>query len=285
MGNGLWLPPFSEADYSGLVPYPNTGADNTATGPTSPGGQLENWVIPSTDSNIYNHASLQFFFEDTTVTPPLYYGRITDATSPTWYRNVRPWTIDIEHVISQRANVTILNNVINPDKGQKTSLYYTLPNSGLVTIMVFDLAGDVVSILYHGQLAGGRPFDHLERHESAGAGGGARDILHPRRGGRHRRVSESARGAVESGRSGTKPTARSRRQGADGTLPEAKKEPPDWAAQLRSTVRVSMIAAHGVPIWPGPPQLKDFHDFLCVICRFYVRENLQNFSTLIDDEG
>jgi len=155
VSNGLWLPPFSEANYSGLVPYPDTGADNSASGPTSPGGQLENWVISSTNSNIYNHANLQFFFADNTVSPPLYYGRMTNANSPTWYLNVRPWTIDVMHVISQRANVTILNNVINPDKGQKASLYYTLPNPSLVTIVVFDLSGDIVSILYRGQISAG----------------------------------------------------------------------------------------------------------------------------------
>jgi len=155
VSNGLWLPPFNESNYSGLVPYPDTGADNSASGPVSPGGQLENWVIPSSNSNIYNHANLQFFFQDSTVSPPLYYGRMTDANSPTWYLNVRPWTIEILHVISQRANVTILNNVINPDKGQKASLYYTLPSANLVTITVFDLSGNVVAILYRGQLAAG----------------------------------------------------------------------------------------------------------------------------------
>jgi len=142
-----------------------------------------NYNVSAAQKNATWH--LQFFFVDdapaqTASYGPLCFGRITDANSSTWYRNVRPWAINIKHVISQRADVTILNNVINPDRGEKTSPYYFLSKDSTVTIMVFDLSGDVITVHSRGpQKAGG------EGH-----------LLHPADRKRHRRVSQGARGAV-----------------------------------------------------------------------------------------
>ena len=52
---------------------------------------------------------------------------------------------------SQRGEVTILNNVINPEQGDTTRLHYVLENSGTVTVQVFDLKGDIVDILHRGR--------------------------------------------------------------------------------------------------------------------------------------
>ncbi|HUX12356.1 MAG TPA: FlgD immunoglobulin-like domain containing protein, partial [Spirochaetia bacterium] len=171
LNNGLWMPDFSNAEtkFSGLVPYPDPGVDSLGVA-ASPGGQLRNYLIPQSNAKIQNGQQLQFFFEDNATNPanPLFYGRITDSTSSTWYRNIRPWSIDIRHVISQRGDVTILNNVINPDRGQKTSLYYTLPKDSTVTIMVFDLGGDVITVLSRGPQKAG---DHSTTWDGKNAQG------------------------------------------------------------------------------------------------------------------
>jgi flagellar hook assembly protein FlgD len=52
--------------------------------------------------------------------------------------------------------VTILHNVINPLRGEKTNLHYVVDKPGYVTITVFDLSGDIVNVLYRGQQAAGQ---------------------------------------------------------------------------------------------------------------------------------
>ena len=58
--------------------------------------------------------------------------------------------------MTQRGEVTILHNVINPNYGEQTNLEYTLTQGGMVTINVFDLAGDLVNTLYSGQRSPGQ---------------------------------------------------------------------------------------------------------------------------------
>ena len=72
-----------------------------------------------------------------------------------WYNNLRPWLFEIHEVIEQRGRVTILDNVINPEQGDTVKLQYILPDSGMVTIQVFDLSGDIVDVLYRGSQKAG----------------------------------------------------------------------------------------------------------------------------------
>jgi hypothetical protein len=105
-------------------------------------------VIPGdTDPEISDNAGLEFFFEIGGV----YCGRLTRPTASDWYRSVRPWLIDIQDVVRQRGGVTILDNVINPTRGETVKLSYQLPGAGMVNIMVFDLKGDIVDVLYRGR--------------------------------------------------------------------------------------------------------------------------------------
>ena len=64
-----------------------------------------------------------------------------------WYNHITPWTFDLHDIRTQRGGATILNNVIRPDRGELTTLQYTQPSSGPVTIMVFDLSGSIVNVL------------------------------------------------------------------------------------------------------------------------------------------
>jgi flagellar hook assembly protein FlgD len=52
---------------------------------------------------------------------------------------------------TQRGQVTLMSNLINPTRGETTKLHYTLKKDGYVTITVFDLKGDIVEMLYRGR--------------------------------------------------------------------------------------------------------------------------------------
>lgn len=73
------------------------------------------------------------------------------ALPPDWYRRVRPFGFSIRELLTQRSGVTILNNVIDPTKGERTRLNYILSSAGQVTITVFTLDGDVVQVLQRGR--------------------------------------------------------------------------------------------------------------------------------------
>lgn len=166
--NGLWLPAFDEENppatrgFSGLVPFPDKlpkGRGATAVAGVDTGsGNLWNFTIPSSDPRVVSVSNLGFFF---TVTPsqpadqqPLYAARLDIAAGaavpPDWYRRVRPFSFEIHDVKLQRGAVTILNNVIDPTRGETARLSYQLGQAGPVTITVFTLDGDVVRRLVVG---------------------------------------------------------------------------------------------------------------------------------------
>ncbi len=156
--NGLWLPSFTEVtgadgNFSGLVPAPWTSADSgSMTGLTT--NLYENtsdWL--STNSKIVNGTDLDFFFYLTAA--DLYAARCEDDTASNWYRLVRPWTIKIRNVVTQAGGISILNNIINPNRNERTTIHYELSQGGTVVIQVFDLAGGLVEILQRGYQSAG----------------------------------------------------------------------------------------------------------------------------------
>jgi flagellar hook assembly protein FlgD len=55
----------------------------------------------------------------------------------------------------QRGGVQILKNVINPDKGEVTTLQFTQAKAGSVTVTVFDLSGSIIRVLARGNRSAG----------------------------------------------------------------------------------------------------------------------------------
>ena len=137
----LWLPVLAP----GLTNGANTQARSVAE--TIVSGQLRNYVIPESDPEVRDRADVEFFFEIGGV----YCGRLTNPNASDWYRGVRPWVISVRDVVTQRGGVSILNNVINPTRGETVKLLYELSKGGTVSIMVFDLKGDIVDVLYRGR--------------------------------------------------------------------------------------------------------------------------------------
>ena len=163
--DGLWLPVFNEVansggrPFSGLVPRPwspgplsvamtNVSGDlYDNTNPAAPPPTV--WSPDFAGGKITDGADLEFFFE-VTVADNLYAGRCMDETAVDWYRRIRPWSILIREIDTQAGGISILNNIINPNRNEQTALHYELTRAGMVTIQVFDLAGGLVEVLQRG---------------------------------------------------------------------------------------------------------------------------------------
>ena len=111
--------------------------------------QLRNFIIPGNDDEIEDGAGVEFVFEISSI--QLYTVRINNPDASNWYRTLSPWVFTIHDIIKQDSDVSILNNVINPTLGERVFLHYVLPRRGTVTILVFDLKGDIVDTLYRGR--------------------------------------------------------------------------------------------------------------------------------------
>jgi hypothetical protein len=162
---GLWLPLYSggwiypasppSGGFSNLTTTPYTLTVNAPVTPVT--GKLFNYRL---SKDYYaSISSLDFFYRLPGSPAGLYVSRLAiprgGAIPPNWYRYVRPFSFIIHDVITQRSGVTILNNVINPTRGEKTFLNYKLEKYGRVTIQVFSMEGTVIQVLQRGnQLPG-----------------------------------------------------------------------------------------------------------------------------------
>jgi fibronectin-binding autotransporter adhesin len=148
--NKLWIP--STATTFWATPgnltgdsahNPNTQARSAAQ--TNPNGPLRDFVIPGTDSEIKDGARLEFLIIlDDGAGHRLPNAYLADPNDPS---TVRPFEYDYHGLKEQRGQVTISNNLINPDKGEVAFLHYVMPSAGKVTITVFNLSGDIVNVL------------------------------------------------------------------------------------------------------------------------------------------
>ena len=165
--NGLWLPEFNDnptpgtaptwrgGTFSGLVPRPWLRTKNKKMDPVRGSSDLFEYEWPADNEKIVNNTDLEFFFylprpAGSPNHGNLYAARLIDDTASDWYRGVRPWSLLIRDIITQAGGITVLNNIINPLRGEKASLQYQVTDGGTVTIQVFDLSGDMVKILQRG---------------------------------------------------------------------------------------------------------------------------------------
>jgi hypothetical protein len=151
--DGFWLPsPYDIEDFYGIAAGANPDARSLSMG-TSPSSQLRLHSFDSSDSELKSVAQVEFLYYFTA--SQLFAARIDDSSSSDWYRGIKPWSFSIHDVTTQVGGVTILNNVINPENGETTQLYYELNKAGMVTIQVFDISGAMVQILQRGKKEAG----------------------------------------------------------------------------------------------------------------------------------
>jgi len=147
----LWLPAFGEnaslaRNFSGLVPRPHMQTLTKREASSSNDNYTYQFRVP--DEMLENGRDLEFVFYF--ANSELYCAQVRDDTASNWYRQVIPWAIRIRDVAVQAGNVSILNNILNPNNGDNTSIYYELRTGGVVTVQVFDLSGDTVAVLQRG---------------------------------------------------------------------------------------------------------------------------------------
>jgi hypothetical protein len=150
---GAPLPPPALPDGSDRYHQPNTAARDRLQDVVN--GLLRDFLIPnpSPDPEWKDGKDLQFLFVVDDGAGNLFpVARLGDLLDP---RSARPWIFKLRDLRGQHADVTILHNVINPLRGEKTNLHYVVDSTGYVTITVFDLKGDIVNVLYRGQRAAG----------------------------------------------------------------------------------------------------------------------------------
>ena len=125
----------------------------TVLKPTDVNGAFRNFQISGTDPALERGEQLQFQFRVEGAHGFIYAATVDDPTDP---RTVRPWSFDLDGgLIAQRANVTILNNVIYPTRGENTILVYELRRAGMVNVLVFALDGTLVRTIQRGRQAAG----------------------------------------------------------------------------------------------------------------------------------
>jgi hypothetical protein len=133
----------------GVFPNPN-GAARVASS-LAASGQNRSFIIPSSDPEMASGATIEFALK----VADLYCVRSIDPADP---RNFDMFRFRIQDITQQRGGVTILNNVIDPTRGEKTSIQIELKTSGYLTVQVFTLDGDLVRVLSRSPTASGSFF-------------------------------------------------------------------------------------------------------------------------------
>jgi fibronectin-binding autotransporter adhesin len=162
---GVWLPPFIDDvtvappfyGFSGLVGTGNSG-DAQVRSQSEQGSStlpLRDYQIPSTESKDHDGAVVDFLFKMTFPGQTILGARVAGPTAAGWYATVTPWTFDLRDIRTQRGGVQILKNVINPDKGEVTTLQFIQGTAGNVTVTVFDLSGSIIRVLVRQNQAAG----------------------------------------------------------------------------------------------------------------------------------
>ena len=152
----LWVPEVSPDDHG----HDANAAARSVAGPSSPPGtQLPDFLIPEDDPEVRDGADLEFLFvlnvqgaQAVEWPDGVPCADVADRRDP---RTARPWAWAVRGVRTQRGSVTIMNNVINPERGERASVHYVLSGEGTVTVTVFDLKGDIVDVLHRGRQSKG----------------------------------------------------------------------------------------------------------------------------------
>jgi hypothetical protein len=134
--------------------YPNLNKNSKMVVGTNKGDNVWEFIIPSSDDKIKSGKELSFVFK---------YGSLYCYRGPNSIgaSNFSPYDaethmVKLQNIQLQNNDVTILNNVINPNNSEITKLIYTLQKTGPVSIVVYDLAGDVVKVIVMGSQNAGQ---------------------------------------------------------------------------------------------------------------------------------
>lgn len=141
----LWLP-------SVLSGFNNSGNQDARTlSPTlivDAARLFRNFLIPESDTEVVPGAKVDMLMQY----QGLYCARLSDPSDIT---SLAPWSFTVAETRHQRGGVTILNNVIDSNKREKTIVQVDVPKAGNIVIQVFTLDGNIVKVLERGRKGSG----------------------------------------------------------------------------------------------------------------------------------
>ncbi len=106
-------------------------------------------------NNPYYDVSTDKFNLSLSIPVPLYCIRMIDLSD---LNTLDLWSFKLKGITSQRGGVTILNNVINADKGEKTVVKVDMPEDGRLNVIVMTLDGNIISYLNRGNVKAGEHY-------------------------------------------------------------------------------------------------------------------------------
>jgi hypothetical protein len=171
--NSLWMPTASSTLWStpgnlggDSTHLPGSDGDVGAVSASSASGALRDFTVLGKDLANADGKTFQFMFvldDGAGHRLPMVY-----AADPANPASVRPFAYDLHSIITQRAGVTITNNIINPTLGQVAYLRYTMDKDGPVTVTVFSLSGEIVRILQRASMTAGEHTTAWDGKNTAG---------------------------------------------------------------------------------------------------------------------
>ena len=159
--HNLWIPPADTLYIPPGPPYPGTPDSDTFHNENSTARfevpvwvnvALRDFIIYSSDPEIADGADVELMFVINEGGIQFPFARIPNLQDP---RTARPWVYKVRDLRVQRGEATVTSNVINPLRGETVKVTYSITQTGMVTINVFDLKGDIVDVLYRGQRTAG----------------------------------------------------------------------------------------------------------------------------------
>ncbi|QOW61248.1 FlgD immunoglobulin-like domain containing protein [Treponema pedis] len=156
----FWYPPSAQVPTDGIIGARKIDGSSDYSG-ESEGGKIK-FTVVDTDSNFKEGGTAQFMF--------LYDGWLPCARlkNPSDILSFDVWKFVVIGVRHQRGGVSIFNNVINPDKGEKTSIQIFVQKKGTLTIQVMTLDGNIVKTLERSQKSGGTHFYYWDGKNNSG---------------------------------------------------------------------------------------------------------------------
>ena len=155
-------PPLSSAP-SNLSSFASSQSGTHEYSPIPDGGANQiKFIVPSTDSYLVKDKVGQFMF--------VYKGwlpcaRLTDSND---ILSFDVWNFKIVGVQKQKGGVSVFNNVINPNKNQEATIGAHLKKSGILTIQIMTLDGNVIRTLERSHKDAG---DHFVNWDGRNNGG------------------------------------------------------------------------------------------------------------------
>lgn len=106
-------------------------------------------------NNPYYDISTDKFNLSLSIPTPLYCIRMTDNTD---LSTLDLWSFKLKTITNQRGGVTILNNVIDAGKGEKTVVKVDMPDNGRLNVIVMTVDGNIITYLNRGETNAGEHY-------------------------------------------------------------------------------------------------------------------------------